>query len=201
MRSDLELLRAWRAGDAASGNGLVTRHFAAVHRVFVGRVESHRVDDLLQRTFLAAVERRDDIFEASGFRAYVLGIARIQLLRHYREHRRDGRTSDIDSALKASDTTASSMVGRREQRGLLWDALRDLPLDQQLVLQLYYWEELSTPDIARVLDVAQGTVRSRLARARAALAEGFAERTPPQEVPAPEVQEAWFTELRDQVGG
>lgn len=138
MRSDLELLRAWRAGDAAPGNVLVMRHFSAVHRVFVGRVESHRVDDLLQRTFLAAVERRDDIFEASGFRAYVLGIARIQLLRHYREHRRDGRTSDIDSALKASDTTASSMVGRREQRGQLWDALRDLPLDQQLVLQLYY---------------------------------------------------------------
>ena len=49
------------------------------------------------------------------------------------------------------------------------DALRHLPLDLQVVVELHYWEEHSTAQIATVLEVPQGTVKSRLRRARALL--------------------------------
>jgi len=180
MATDLQLLLAWRAGDRSAGNALVTRHFAAVHRVFAGRVHPDAVDDLLQRSFLTAVERREDIFEAAGFRAYLLGIARIQLLRYYRELKRDGRMEVFDSGVPDSFRSPSSVLGREQEVALLWDALRTLPLDFQLSLQLYYWENMRTADIAKVLGVAPGTVRSRLARARAALTDALSPLTPPQ---------------------
>ena len=42
-------------------------------------------------------------------------------------------------------------------------------LEHQVVLELAYWEELAGPEIAAILDISEHTVRSRLARARAAL--------------------------------
>ena len=49
------------------------------------------------------------------------------------------------------------------------EALRRLPVDLQLVVELHYWEDHSTAEIAALLELAQGTVKSRLRRAREAL--------------------------------
>ena len=54
------------------------------------------------------------------------------------------------------------------------DALRAIPLDYQLVVELHYWDELTTAEIADVLDIAQGTVKTRLHKARKLLAEQLA---------------------------
>jgi RNA polymerase sigma-70 factor (ECF subfamily) len=50
-------------------------------------------------------------------------------------------------------------------------ALRRLPLDDQLLLQMHYWDGLTGPALSRALDLPEGTVRSRLRRAKAKLAE------------------------------
>lgn len=170
--SDLELLLAWRGGDHVAGNQLVRRHFATIHRMFLGKVPDDRLDDLLQRTFLAVVEGRERIYEDAGFKAFALGVARLQLLRFYRDHERDRRSSQLDTGLLASQGggSPSKVMDLRREQSLLLRALRKLPLDFQLALELYYWEELSTVEIAEVLEIAPGTVRSRLARARDLLA-------------------------------
>ena len=49
--------------------------------------------------------------------------------------------------------------------------MRRLPVQMQIAIELYYWEGLSTVELAAVLDVAEGTARSRLARAREKLGE------------------------------
>ena len=54
---------------------------------------------------------------------------------------------------------------------LLARALRSIPLDLQVALELHYWEELSGPELAAVLEIPEGTVRSRLRRGRELLAE------------------------------
>jgi RNA polymerase sigma-70 factor (ECF subfamily) len=46
------------------------------------------------------------------------------------------------------------------------EALRRLPVELQVVVELHYWEEQSTAEMAEVLEVPQGTVKSRLRRAR-----------------------------------
>lgn len=60
-------------------------------------------------------------------------------------------------------------MAKREEERLLLAALRRIPVDCQVVLELHYWEEMSLTMCAEVLDVPVGTVKSRLRRARARL--------------------------------
>ena len=57
-------------------------------------------------------------------------------------------------------------MARRAQERLLAAAIRHIPLDLQIVLELHYWEELTTAQMAEALDIPVGTVRSRMRRAR-----------------------------------
>jgi RNA polymerase sigma-70 factor (ECF subfamily) len=166
---DLELLRAWTSGDSAAGNELVRRHFRSIYRFFRSKVGTH-ADELTQRTFLGCVEGRDRWQGIGSFRGYLYGIARKQLLRHL-EGRGLGRESLDLSRLSMRDlgTSPSSAIGRREEHELLLDALQRIPVDFQIVVELFYWESFAIGEIAEVLGVAVGTVKSRLHRAKALL--------------------------------
>jgi RNA polymerase sigma factor (sigma-70 family) len=171
MSDDLELWEAWIAGDSASGNALVQRHFASIHRFFSSKVPQH-VDELTQRTFLACVEARDRGRAVVSFRAYLYGIARLQLLRHL-EGRGGARPSLDLSRVSIHDlrSSPSRAIGRAEDHDLLLSAIQRIPIDFQIVLELHYWEELSVGEIASAIEVAEGTVKSRLHRARAMIRE------------------------------
>jgi RNA polymerase sigma-70 factor (ECF subfamily) len=60
----------------------------------------------------------------------------------------------------------TTVVGRRREQRLLLEALRRIPIDSQVVLELYYWEEMSASQTAKVLDIPEGTVRGRVRRAK-----------------------------------
>lgn len=165
-RSDVELLTAWRAGDRDAGSILFKRHFAAIRRFFSTTVESGAVEDLVQKTFVACVERRDHILEQSSFKAYLFGIAHNQVRTHYR--RRSRRETPVDfgehSVIDLCEGPSTLFARRRGQRVLL-EALQRIPLDQQVLLQLRYWEKLSTAELAGFLDIPQTSVARRLRRA------------------------------------
>ncbi|WP_275943097.1 sigma-70 family RNA polymerase sigma factor [Pseudenhygromyxa sp. WMMC2535] len=67
------------------------------------------------------------------------------------------------------DPGPSSVIAERQEQRLLLEGLRAISVNYQVVLELHYWEQLSTKEIAAVLGVPAGTVRSRLQRAREAL--------------------------------
>lgn len=171
---DAALVHAWRSGDASAGERLVERHFSAVYGFFRHKIGSD-VEDLVQRTFLRCVEARDAFRGESSFRTYLFAIARNELFGHYRR-----RGLDVDPDATASGVLdavagpASAIDARREHR-LLVRALRGLPLDDQIALELMYFEELTGPEIAVVLGVPEGTARTRLRRARLALERSLAE--------------------------
>ena len=60
----------------------------------------------------------------------------------------------------------------------LWDAVLRLPEDHRVVVTLFYYEDMTVEQIAQTLDVAQGTVKSRLSRARKNLKELLREEGP-----------------------
>jgi RNA polymerase sigma factor (sigma-70 family) len=173
VEDDLALLRRWRDGDADAGNELVRRHFSAVYRFFSNKVVEG-VADLTQATFLALVEGHERMPERAGFRAYVLGVARYKLVHHLRgRYRKDAVFSPARVSVLEMQAHSSSSPTRRvaegQQRELLDRALRSLPLDQQIALELHYWHELTVEEIAAVLERSPGTIKSRLHRARAQL--------------------------------
>lgn len=169
--ADRELLRSWRDGDRNAGSELFARHFMTIYRFFVNKVD-RGVDDLLQRTFTACAEARDRMAEDSNVRAYLLGIARRQLLVHFRELRREPAAID-EAVVSVADLvdSPSQLAADGEERGLLARALRRLPLDIQTTLELHYWEDLQLGEIAVILEVPVGTIKSRLSRGRAMLRE------------------------------
>jgi RNA polymerase sigma-70 factor (ECF subfamily) len=173
---DAELLAAWRAGDDAAGNRLVERHFAVVYRFFARRIDD-AVEDLTQRTFLACVESRARVREESSFRAFLLAIARHQLLDHLRRTGRGPIEIDAVSGLATEHSLGAAVALRAEHRRLL-GAVGSLPPEQQAVLELHYWEELTTHEVADVLGIPVGTVRWRLVRAREILRERLTDGSP-----------------------
>jgi RNA polymerase sigma-70 factor (ECF subfamily) len=167
-RSDAELLTAWRGGDSQAGSELVARHARTVLRFFRRKIDVG-VEDLVQRTFVAAVEGRDRVDDVHGFRAYILGIAHFEFTRWIKRKVR-GEPPPLAGPTAASP---SAVVRMREEQRLLLAALRTLPLDLQITLELHYWEEMTTAEIATVLGVAPGTIKWRLSRARELLAEAI----------------------------
>jgi RNA polymerase sigma-70 factor (ECF subfamily) len=180
--SDYELLEAWRAGDATAGNLLVRRHFAVIYGFL--RSKAHEsVDELVQNTFLGCVEAVDRIDPNRSFRAYLFGIARRQLIYHYRKRRADGDRFDamITSVRDVGGSPSHFAAARQEQR-LVLDALHDLPLDMQITLELHYWEHMTVAEVADVLEVPPGTIKSRLHRGRELLRERLTQLGAPSEV-------------------
>lgn len=175
MPTDHELLQAWGEGDAAAGNQLVRRHFDSVARFFRGKVDEGAAD-LIQRTFLGCLEARHRIADVASFRAYLLGIARHQLMEHLRKrHREEQRLRRMEISLHDLGETPTRAIAMREEQKVLLAALRRLPLGIQMALELSYWEQLSEKEIASVLDIPQGTVKSRLFRGREMLRTHIAE--------------------------
>lgn len=164
--ADVALLEAWRAGDDRAGRDLVARHFAAVYRFFANKLGGD-VDDLVQQTFLACVEGRDRV--GGGFRAYVFGIARNRLYRHFRDRGYREPAEQSIAALADGMTSVGEALARRQEQKLLLRALRRIPIELQIALELAYWEELTDREVAEILEIPVGTLKSRLRKARALL--------------------------------
>jgi DNA-directed RNA polymerase specialized sigma24 family protein len=67
--------------------------------------------------------------------------------------------------------TPLGLVVEREQSKQLLAALRSLTVEQQILLELHYWEGMTGPELAAFYSVAEGTIRTRLRRARQLLVE------------------------------
>lgn len=172
-RADHELLAAWRAKDPLSGDLLVRRHFASIYAFLRSKACDH-VDELVQATFLACVESVERIDGTRSFRAYLFGIARRQLIYHYRQRRREvDRFDPMLESVRDAVGSPSRIVAIREEERVVLDALNVLPLDLQITLELHYWEGMSVAEVGEVLGVPGGTVKSRLHRAREMLREAL----------------------------
>ena len=167
---DVSLLDAWKSGDKAAGSRLFRRHLASVHRFFSTKAEPEAIEELVQETFLACLRNRDRFRGDSSFRTFLFGIARVELLAHWRKRSRREVATDFDEiSVAALSTSVGTRLVRHEGRQRMLDALRELPLEQQLLLELTYWEELDGAALATIFEVEPATIRSRLFRAREAL--------------------------------
>jgi RNA polymerase sigma-70 factor (sigma-E family) len=76
-------------------------------------------------------------------------------------------------AVQPSDRAPVWDIETAETRREVWDAVRSLPSRQRACIALRYYDDLTEAEIAHVLGIATGTVKSQLAKARASLARAL----------------------------
>ena len=161
----------WRAGDNTAGQQLLQRHFDSIYAFFETKCEAE-ADELTQATFLACMKSRDNFRKQSSFRTYLFMIARHELYHLLRRRERHDKKLDFEiSSIAELVTTPGSRIARRQEHAHLVGSLQHLPVDQQTLLELHYWEELDIAQLAEVFEVEAGTISTRLHRARKALKE------------------------------
>ena len=196
---DAALLYAWRRGDNKAANRLLRRHFGPLFRFFRNKVDAD-ADELIQRTMLACLAAKRQFRGDANFRTYLFTIARHELYRYMRQ-KRSGRKVDFGvSSVMDLGASPSAIVGRRRRQKIIVLALRRLPLDLQMVVELHYWEDFSSREIAEILEVPLGTAKTRIARAKQRLLELLPEVLESDDATATTVDDlnAWVAAIRDE---
>jgi RNA polymerase sigma factor (sigma-70 family) len=152
-------------------------HFAPVYRFIARRVGKALAEDLAAEVFATAYRRWSAYQPERGSpRSWLYGIATNVLRKHWRDEQQllelDARVARGSfGLLPAAQFTdaADERVIAQSLAPRIAGALAALNREQRDVLLLHAWADLSHEEIAAALGIAQGTARSRLSRARAAL--------------------------------
>ena len=165
-----------RRGDGDAYAALVAAHQETTFRTaYLVLGDAAEAEDAAQEAFVRAYRALDRFRDGEPFRPWVLRIA-VNAARNRRRSagRRAGlrmRAEAADAVGDASAPSAESSVVAAEQRRRLLDAVNELAPDDRLVIGARYFLDLTEVEIAALAGVARGTVKSRLSRARARLAQ------------------------------
>lgn len=178
MDSDTELVRRCRAGEASAWDALLHAHTRKVYNLcyrFTGRGEE--AEDLTQEVFIKIFQTLRTYDTAQGtFSAWLRRVARNHLVDHYRRTKKDRGTSSLEDELgtleakRAPVAEPVAQVERRERKEMLQAALDKLSPDMREAVILRDLQDLDYQEIAQILGVPEGTVKSRINRGRLELA-------------------------------
>ncbi|MCY1071188.1 sigma-70 family RNA polymerase sigma factor [Nannocystis sp. RBIL2] len=194
----------WATGDSQAGAELIERHSVAVFRFLRNKVPEHAIDELSQVIFEACARGIESFREEASFRTYLYRIACNRIVDFYRKQHRAVSVVDIDvltHSIEDLGAGPSTWLARREEQRILINALRRLPLQDQIVLELFYWEDMTAAEIGEVMNVVEPTVRGRLRAAKKRLAELYQETSaagPRGEDTEQDVQ-SWLCDIRGQL--
>lgn len=168
--ADWDLVCAAREGDRGAFEVLVQRHAPRLYHLLRRMAANEeQAADLLQEVLIHVWQRLDRFSGQSAFATWLWSVGRnraLDLLR--RQQPRLRGVEDLDQAAGASPS--DSLVAA-ERHQLLHRALQELPAEQREIIILRDFQDLDYASIASALGTAEGTVKSRLSRARAALRE------------------------------
>lgn len=173
--SDEALLAAVARGDQACLRVLYERHAPTMLRL-VRRMttQSGVAEEILQETWLAVWRSADSFRGESSARGWLFGVAKRQAHNYLRKSVLV--TVDLDETAELSDRTGTveDIVLANAARGDLVAGIRELPEHLREVLLLVLVDDLSYPDVAAILGIPVGTVKSRMSHARRRLALALA---------------------------
>jgi RNA polymerase sigma-70 factor (ECF subfamily) len=172
---DRRLLEGVARRDAAAHRELFERYYARVYAFSLRRLADHGLSEEIVADVFFEVWRSGASFQGgSRVSTWIFGIAHFKCLRASRDRRRAKR----DSLLPTADTFLHAVpderdleadVHARAELGRVESALDELPAEQREVLRLAVLDGMDYAEIAHRTGVSEGTVKSRVARARARL--------------------------------
>ena len=170
---DGELVRRFLAGDAGAATELITRHERRVYAVCL-RVLGNPDDaaDAAQDAFLAMIRKLDGFRGEAAFTTWLYRVAMNVCYDHLRRAKRRPvlrRDEDAPAPEPALDDHADAVAGAHDVAA----ALEQVPEDFRVAIVLADVHDLPYDEIAKVLDLPVGTVKSRVHRGRIALAKAL----------------------------
>lgn len=174
--SDEALVAACGTGDAPALGALFDRFHTAVYR-FAARLpmtDDLARDDLVQATFLELGRAAPSFRGTSSVKTWILGIA-ANIARHTlrAERRRRAHQAGFLERAAGAPEPLDEQVERRKLLARIAEALSALPRDQQIAFILCDLEQLPGVEVARVLDIPEGTLWRRLHTARKAMRQAI----------------------------
>ncbi len=131
-------------------------------------------EELTQRTYIEAIGSRETFQGRSADTTWLIGIARHELLDHFRRQERDERRH-IHLVRRAVDTGEHREWHASDEREELRRALRALPASQRMAVVLHYLDDLPVETVAGSMGRSVGAVESLLSRGRARLRQQLGE--------------------------
>ena len=179
------LVRRCIAGDSAAWEEIVQRYNRRIYNIcyrFAGSGDD--AQDLTQEVFIKMFRTLSSYdVERGAFMTWVTTITRNLLVDHFRKSKQDRMTESLDTApsehedamplsekIEDKAPTADTSVQSRETRELVHSALQKLSPELREAVILRDLQDMDYKDIAIVLKVPEGTVKSRINRGRAELA-------------------------------
>lgn len=178
VSSDAELVRAAQNGDATSLGILLERHRAPLYALAL-RILGHgpEAQDAVQDTFLIALRTIEQVRDAEAVGGWLRAVVRNVCLRQLRKGRREMILFDEHARRlerEPSESFAEEAIDRLALRDWVWAALLELPEALRITAMMrYFGSYASYEEIAMILGVPTGTVKSRLSQAKLKLAEAL----------------------------
>jgi len=174
VEQDQELLNRCLAGEDYAWEALLRNYTRKIYNLcyrFTGRVEE--AEDVTQEVFIKVFQTLKSYDAAQGsFSTWLNRVARNHLVDHYRRTRKERATSSLEDELPRAEEKPSphmeptGQLESRERREILQLALDKLSPDLREAVILRDLHDLDYEEIALVLKVPQGTVKSRINRGR-----------------------------------
>jgi RNA polymerase sigma factor (sigma-70 family) len=163
---ELLLLRC-QSGDAAALEQLAARwnrRFLGLAYRLTGEAEVAR--DVVQETWVAVVRGLSRLQDPARFRAWAYQIVHRKAVDRIRHHSRRRALSEKLSKEPAAATTAEPDPALTEAVPRLRRAMEQLPPDRRAMLRMFYSDGMTTREIAKTLEIPEGTVKTRLFHTR-----------------------------------
>lgn len=175
-----KLVRRMKSGDREAFDELYDIYCRPLLRtVYLLLGSSGDAEDVVQDTFVKAYLHSSELKAEEGFRSWLYQIATRTAWEYTRKRKREILDDEVESKAEKqifTDGETDSPVSRqrgpleqiihREENQVLWQAVEQLEEKQRTTVILYYYNEFSTGEIARIMGTFEGTVKSRLFTAR-----------------------------------
>ncbi len=173
-RSDEQLVADHLSGVTGAFDCLVARYASELYGFLCRFVaDNTAAEDLIQETFVQVHLAAASFDLERSFRPWLYTIAANKARDHLRTRGRrhqyslDSTGADDDSrapsqSLAAADAPLADVVGDEEQKAVVRELIKRMPEHLRLILTLGYYQQLPYAEIAEVLEIPVGTVKSRL---------------------------------------
>ena len=165
---DADLVRKVLSGDVQQYRVIVERHQSRI--LFMGLKFLHRLEDaedFTQEVFLRAFEKLSLYSGKGPFAAWLYRLAYHVAVNTHQGSRQAFLEEEIDEqALPGNLPSAEDALASRESAESVGRALKWLPARYSLVVRMHYFDGLSYPEIADILDVPVNTIKSYIFRAK-----------------------------------